>query len=85
MKYELACRSTGMGAHTTMRGKIYDQSKTGNHWMEVVDLNEGEEVGVTDISNSGKHNCCFVKNIEGKIITRPSKIQYDECEVCDSR
>lgn len=53
----LECRSTGRGAYTSAGGQRFAQSGTGNHWREEVAGPVGREFVVTDISNSGKHEC----------------------------
>ena len=64
----LECRSTGKGAQTEaciLSGsasiRIFDLSLTGNHWKEEItwedDGSSNIIIFVTDISNSGKHNC----------------------------
>jgi hypothetical protein len=59
----IRCRSTGAGAYTyvihnrCIKVTAYDHSKTGNHWLESVEGQDGARFGVKDVSNSGKHNC----------------------------
>ena len=56
-KFYFDGRRTGHGAYTTAHGSTFNASKTGNHWTEVVEANVGDIIKLTDISNTGKHQC----------------------------
>lgn len=75
-------RKTGMGAYTTAHGRVVSSSKTGRHWVEIVEGPIGKEFEVIDISNSGKHHC-FRARITGEneyqIIEEADEY---ECQFC---
>lgn len=67
----IECRSTGRGARTyamvlrepaTVRE--FNHSRTGNHWSEEITVGDGGLVFVRDISNSGKHSCYCVPEMD---------------------
>jgi len=90
-KFYLACRETRRGAYTTMGGKRFDFSRSGNHWQEVVEVGVGDLIEITDISNSGKHNCRRLRvtkvNADGTVETEIAEA-YDyyrdreHCPIC---
>lgn len=87
MKFRLECRSTGVGALTTMDGEQFNASRSGNHWEEVIDVPVGERFYVVDISGSGKHRCRWMTmTAEGAVADAgPSCLDYwpgGECPVC---
>lgn len=57
MKIIIQGRSTGRGAFTSAGFPKVNMSKTGNHWEEVLEGEVGDEFMLTDITNSGKHEC----------------------------
>jgi len=76
-------RSTKMGAFTKtyvfqlnkgvpipIAPKYTKSSKTGNHWNDIYELEEGQEylIITTDITNRGNHHCSWkvVKIVNGK-------------------
>lgn len=85
------CRSTGMGAYTTMGGIPFGESGSGKHWKESLEVRIGDKVSITDISNSGKHYCRIIE------ITAVDPLEYKDikraeddrdspiCPVCDER
>ena len=88
MKVYLDCRSTGRGAYTAFHRswepEVFDCSKSGNHWQEVVDVEPGDMIAVHDISNSGKHNCyVLVVSADGehRHVTPPGW-RPEHCPVC---
>lgn len=81
--YVLNCRSTGMGAFTTMNCPKYAISRTGNHWKERLPVEIGTEIIIKDISNSGKHYCRKVKIISVNPIEEVILEQADDiCQFC---
>lgn len=86
--FVLDCRSTKMGAYTTMGAEMVNQSKTGNHWTERMEVWVGKEIVIEDISNSGKHDCRKIKvtSIEPEVLTE-IVLQADRneavCPICD--
>jgi hypothetical protein len=83
-KHYFDCRSTGQGAYTSAGGRRFDVSRTGNHWREVVEAAPGEKILLTDISNSGKHNCkVFEVDVDGQLIDVTYQPNPDVCPVCD--
>jgi len=75
------CRRTRRGALTTASGEVVDRSGTGSHWTEKLVLESGDRVPVTDISNSGKHNCYWLSLDEkGNEVKDPNR--DIECAVC---
>lgn len=84
MKFEFDCRQTGMGAYTTAGGRAYGHSKTGAHWQEEVEANEGDLIHLTDISNSGHHNCVTYQVVHGDLVVVENGNDRD-CPVCAAR
>ena len=86
--FVLDCRDTGRGAFTTMNGEKFAVSKTGNHWTERIPVQVGDNVTITDISNSGKHNCRIIQitkvtpEIEYRIV-RQADPYAAECPICE--
>jgi hypothetical protein len=67
----IECRATGRGASTHARVlrepatvREFNRSRSGNHWSEEVTVGEGGLVFVKDISNSGKHSCYCVPELD---------------------
>lgn len=85
----IECRSTRMGALTQVKDNpnitinIESQSKTGNHWTEIVSGKDGTQFEVIDISNSGKHNC-FIAVLDNEAVDKYHKISSGTilCEIC---
>jgi hypothetical protein len=80
----VACRQTKMGALTTIHGEKFNVSKTGNHWLERLPVKVGEEVIITDISNSGKHYCKKIRIIEVEPAVNWEIVEQAEpyCQFC---
>lgn len=64
MNQILDCRQTDRGAHTSatiLRKPAsilrFDESRSGNHWSEEIEVGDGGLVFVEDVSNTGKHRC----------------------------
>ncbi|KKN58772.1 hypothetical protein LCGC14_0548670 [marine sediment metagenome] len=82
-------RQTRMGALTQVKDNpnitidIVSESKTGNHWTELVSGKDGTQFEVIDISNSGKHNC-FIATLDNKEIDNHHRVfsQNIPCEIC---
>lgn len=82
-------RRTRMGALTQVKDNpnitinIESQSKTSNHWIEIVSGKDGTRFEVIDISNSGKHNC-FMAVLDSKADDNYRAISSGTipCEIC---
>ena len=84
-RFTFECRNTGSGAFTTAGGTRWGGSRTGNHWMETVVVEIGQEIHLTDISNSGHHNCItYMVNAEG-ILEETGRGNDESCPVCAAR
>jgi len=89
MKIILDCRNTGRGAYTAFArehcAKVFDRSRTGNHWKEVVEAEPGDRLFVHDISNSGKHNCYVLVVQAGGDHRREVSAGWrkDFCPICE--
>ena len=86
------CRSTGKGAYTTMGGTPFEESGSGKHWKESLEVEIGDKVCITDISNSGKHYCHKIEitavnpEVEYKDIKRAEDDRNSPiCPVCGER
>jgi len=75
------CRRTRGGALTTAGGEVIESSGTGRHWTEKLLLESGKRIPVTDISNSGKHNCYWLSLDEKGNEVRDDNREI-ECTVC---
>jgi len=93
-KYYLSCRQTGKGAYTTMCGEQFNVSRTGNHWEEVLIVGVGDIIVITDISNTGNHNCRKLRvtavnpdgSVETEIIQRYDYQRDREyCPICQGK
>ena len=84
-RFTFECRATGMGALTTASGRAYGHSKTGNHWTEEVLAEEGQEIHLTDISNSGHHNCQTYRVLADGSLETIARGNDADCPVCKSR
>lgn len=83
MRFEFDCRSTGEGARTTVNGVRFAESKTGRHWREYVEADEGDRLWLMDISNSGKHHCRWMEVCGGQLVTvDESDPDSSHCPVC---
>jgi len=75
-------RRTKSGALTTAGGEVVSSSRSGRHWTERIELNPGDRIPVTNISNSGKHRCYWLS------LKKNGNLAYDynrdiECSVCE--
>ena len=80
----LECRRTGRGAYTdfALPSSMVSSSRTGNHWVAERDVCGDKAVGIVDISNSGHHNCCWVRVLDGKIYEESGISSDHRCTVC---
>lgn len=94
MTFTLQCRKTRMGAETKIvlpwldedghdRIRVHDVSRTGNHWSENIDLEEGEVVWVRDVTNSGKHECWSARVVNDQLADREPMSHNGTCEACE--
>ena len=61
VRFVLECRSTRKGAFTTMEGTPFDESGSGKHWKEWMEVGVGDKISIKDISNSDKHSCRIIE------------------------
>lgn len=83
---EIECRFTGAGAYTSANCPKTAASKSGKHWTEIQWVRQETPLLVTDISNSGKHNCYHIKVTEdGNVLKLHNNTMIDpyHCVTCN--
>lgn len=91
---EISCRSTRMGALTTVRinkkirgeafVKRFNVSRSGHHWTEALYISDDFTgvVHIIDITNSGKHHCRALVFENGREVAHYVADGARECPVC---
>lgn len=86
MEFTFEGRSTGKGAYTSVGGRRFAMSKSGNHWREVVDAEVGDIITVIDISNTGKHHCHRYEVAGENLLNVVEFAQpHDLCPICEGK